>query len=31
MNFTWIIILSVILIASVVAGTLTLWRRTRFS
>jgi glucose uptake protein GlcU len=31
MNFFWIIVLSILLLASVIVGSLTLWRRTRFS
>jgi glucose uptake protein GlcU len=31
MNFAWVIALSVVLLASVTAGGLMLWRRTRFS
>jgi glucose uptake protein GlcU len=31
MNYAWIVVLSIVLLASVIIGGLTLWRRTRFS
>ena len=31
MNFTWVAVLGLILLLSLIAGTWSLWRRTRFS